>query len=88
MHVGVSEKITKDMLSAYPNPFSQQLMLNNQGSSAVQVSLLNSLGQVLEVKGCPAGTQGVLNTEALKPGAYILQIKGEGISETKKLLKQ
>ena len=66
----------------YPNPVSDVLYIKNLPSEMVQYSVFNVLGQEVTA----GSTNGSISVAGLKKGVYFLQIKGEGLLETKKFV--
>ncbi len=71
----------------YPNPFSDEIYFENEGSNNYQLTILNSLGQVVREFEIAATTQ-VLNVSKLNPGIYFLRINNREQSKTIKIVKE
>ncbi|PSR06136.1 MAG: hypothetical protein BRD49_02050, partial [Bacteroidetes bacterium SW_10_40_5] len=81
---------SKEDLKAYPNPFNDQLTVewNNKGQKALNLKVINSLGQVVKQK--EVATQPhTFNFEQLENGLYFLQVSENSKTiKTKTILKQ
>ena len=72
-----------DHISVYPNPAVGKFELNN--ISDVDVQIYSLIGTV--VKGSPAGEHGnSLSVDNLLPGIYFVELKKDGITETRKVI--
>ena len=61
----------------FPNPTSGQFSIEmNGGEGAIQVSIFNLLGQLLKEEQHQAGSQLLVDFEAV-PGVYLVRIKDE-----------
>lgn len=78
----VHEPSFQQQLEVYPNPVSDVLYLKNLPSETVQYSIFNVLGQEMTA----GSTNGSISVTGLQKGVYFLQIKGEGLLETKKFV--
>ena len=78
----VHESSFQQQLEVYPNPVSDVLYLKNLPSETVQYSIFNVLGQEMTA----GSTNGSISVAGLQKGVYFLQIKGEGLLETKKFV--
>jgi len=82
------------LLSAYPNPAKAVINFSLQSYSGINViaTLTNSNGKIIHretIKEIQANTKYTLNIKQQPaPGMYILQLKGNGLSETIKVLVQ
>lgn len=76
----------KHMLSAYPNPTTGIVSIDLSGKNAVQVLLVNSLGQtVVRYETSQPTIQ--LNLRDLPAGIYILRVSTDGILEEVRISK-
>jgi len=85
-HMG-SENVEEVNFVVYPNPASETLYLefeDNQYLNA-EINLCNSTGQSLLCQKL-IGKNETIDIHALSPGVYFLQIRGENIYSTKKLI--
>jgi hypothetical protein len=91
--VGITEN-KADVLnnsSIYPNPAqnSATLKLNLTGTSKVQVNVLNTVGQIVKTTEAQGqiGTNSInLDLSGLASGIYLVNIKADNASATKKLI--
>lgn len=71
----------------FPNPFSDDIYIENQELGDVQVELLDSNGRLILQK--TSKTNPIkLETNNLKPGIYIVKIRSSETTQTKTLIKQ
>ena len=73
---------TNQSLEVYPNPVSDVLYLNNLSFGQVDYSIFNVLGQEV-MNGSSCGTISVAD---LEKGVYFLQINGDNLRETVKIV--
>ena len=79
---GGQEMTVQQQLEVYPNPVSDMLYLKNLPSETVQYSIFNVLGQEMNT----GSSSGSISVAGLEKGVYFLQIKAEGLLETKKFV--
>ena len=79
---GGQEMTVQQQLEVYPNPVSDVLYLKNLPSETVQYSIFNVLGQEMNT----GSSSGSISVADLEKGVYFLQIKAEGLLETKKFV--
>lgn len=80
--IAVHEHSNKPLLEVYPNPVSEVLYLKNLPCEAVDYSIFNVLGQ----KVASGITNGAISVAEFEKGIYLLQIKGENLLETVKIV--
>ena len=80
--LAVHETTIQQRLEVFPNPVSDILYLRNLPSEKVQYSIFNVLGQEVTT----GTTSGSISVAGLQNGVYFLQIKGEGLLETRKFV--
>ena len=78
----VHETANQQSLEVYPNPTSNILYLKNLPLETVQYSIFNLLGQEVAA----GSSSGSISVAGLEKGVYFLQVKSEGIFETKKFV--
>ena len=78
----VHEIYSKQSLEIYPNPVADVLNIKNLPCEAADYTIFNILGQ----KVMSGSTDGTISVAELETGLYVLQIKGEKILETKKIV--
>jgi len=69
----------------------QPVIITIAGSNSnvgYNIQLMNAAGQLMQQRSVSGNRQLTLATDALVPGAYILRVQGDGISQTSKLLVQ
>lgn len=81
------------LIGAYPNPFQDRFMLKLGlfSGNTVSISILNLNGQVImekEVHGLNPGLNYIgMNGELLTPGAYIVKVKVDDQTVSRKIMK-
>lgn len=86
--LSIDENELLNNVSFYPNPSNNQIEISNPKQTNLDISIYNVLGKkVLEVNNTSL-TEQTLNLTSLNSGVYLIQIKAEGKSITKKLIKQ
>jgi hypothetical protein len=78
----VHESSFQQPMEVYPNPVSDVLSLKNLPLETASYSIFNVLGQEIS----SGTTSGNISVAGLQKGVYFLQIKGEGLLETKKFV--
>lgn len=75
-------------VSSYPNPFSDNLLVNSALSDSKGIiTLFNNLGQAV-YKSTGVSPENKINTSGLPAGVYFLEVKLEGKTITEKVIKQ
>lgn len=84
---GVAEKENNTGIMIFPNPFSQELVMEQKtGSNPVRFEIISTTGQIVH--------QGILiekkiiNTSGLTGGPYIIRLFGTSVIEYRKLIKE
>lgn len=72
-NAGIEEKINQTQITIYPNPFTNELMVNVIGETKLEVKLIDTQGKVIVTQLCNPGLN-ELNTNALNPGLFFVQI--------------
>ena len=78
----VHESSFQQPMEVYPNPVSDVLSIKNLPLETASYSIFNVLGQEIS----SGTTSGNISVAGLQKGVYFLQIKGEGLLETKKFV--
>lgn len=73
--------------SVYPNPFAGTLTVVGQIPSDVSFTLIDAYGKVVGVNVVRNGDNAIINTDELAKGMYILNITGNGVNVSKKVIK-
>lgn len=81
-HAAVDELASQQSLEVYPNPVSDVLHINNLPCETVDYTIFNVLGQKVN-EGCSNGT---ISVAELEKGLYILQLRGEKLLETTRIV--
>lgn len=86
--LSVDENELLNNVSFYPNPTNNQIEISNPKQLTLDINLYNVLGKkVLEANTVSLRNQ-TINLSSLNSGVYLVEIKAEGKSTTKKLIKQ
>ena len=80
--LALNESSAQKSIEVYPNPVSDVLYLKNLPCETVGYSIFNMLGQ----KVAEGSSRGTVSVAALEKGLYLLQIKGENLLETVKVV--
>lgn len=80
--LAVHETALQQQLEVYPNPASDMFYLKNLPCETVKYSIFNVLGQEVTT----GTTSGSISVAGLQNGVYFLQIKGDGLLETRKFV--
>lgn len=76
------------LISNYPNPFADYLMLNSvMSDSKGSISIYNNLGQIV-YKSNGVTFENKINTSQLAAGVYLLEVKLDGKIISEKIIKQ
>jgi photosystem II stability/assembly factor-like uncharacterized protein len=85
INIGINNKtLTDNNVTVYPNPFSDQLLLNSNSVKIKSVELINGSGQKLFYSNVGVN---FINTACLEQGFYYLRIETEDKILIKKVLK-
>ncbi|MCB0598013.1 MAG: T9SS type A sorting domain-containing protein [Lewinellaceae bacterium] len=74
-------------LSVFPNPFGEELSLQNETDGALSLRLAALDGRALEQFTVESRAGYRLNTASLAPGMYVLQVLGGGAPQAYKILR-
>jgi hypothetical protein len=75
-------------LEIYPNPFDHQLHWVSSNKTNTEYRLLDIQGKILMQGSFDANSKGILNTESLPSGVYVLHMNTDGAAKVAKLVKQ
>jgi len=78
------ESILPRIITIFPNPTSSSLSISMGIESAIRYGLINSTGQSVKSGNFQKTTQ--LDVSDLPNGIYFLQLQGEGVRETRKVV--
>jgi hypothetical protein len=79
---------TNQVYRAFPNPFNAQLNIENTSGKTLEITVSDALGRVVIVASVNDLATESLNTQSLQNGVYIVSLKADGISETKRFVKE
>lgn len=72
INVGTNENILVDLISIYPNPFNDKIVLSNSTNEKIkQISVYNNLGKLTLSE---IGNTEYINTAGLSNGFYLMEI--------------
>ena len=87
--VGLAEQVGDEPLSAWPNPFTDRLVLSGLRTGPVEVRVYDALGRVVYQALAQSGSASLnLNLDALAPGTYAVHCSQAGRGYVKRALKQ
>ena len=82
--LGLSNVENKELISIYPNPTKNELIIKNEQVEINQVKIINSTGQVIRTF---QGYSRILNVKDLPNGIYLIQFLTDGQHITKRFIK-
>ena len=86
--LSIDENSLLDTVSFFPNPTNDNITIKNERQLNLSIEIFNVLGKkVLETENSLLTEQSI-NLASLNSGVYLVQIKADGKSITKKLVKQ
>ncbi len=85
--LGISTLSKEDGISVYPNPVSNTLFIESKNNNFNQVTIMNTLGQVIKQQALKAGKNNI-ETSDLGAGIYYLLIKGNEGARSVKISKR
>ena len=83
----VSNITKEDGITIYPNPANDKLFIDNQNGNFNKVTLVNTLGQVMQQVNINKGVN-ELNINQLSSGLYYIMISGENNVRSMKITKK
>ena len=84
---GINEIADNIDFSVYPNPFNDQIIITSTASVAMQLTIVNVLGEKVYSQMIKPGDS-LINMSALAKGVYFIQIKDPVKTITKKVIKE
>ena len=84
---GIEPAAPEDVFSAFPNPFSEELSIQNQSDSSLGLRLTAMDGRALRQFTVDAHSTYWLNTTSLTSGMYVLQVLGQENPQAYKVLR-
>jgi hypothetical protein len=75
-------------MEIYPNPFDHQLHWVSSNKTNTEYRLLDIQGKVMMEGWFDANSSGILNTESLPSGVYVLHLNTDGALKVVKMIKQ
>lgn len=86
--VGIAEAVEPVFLALAPNPARDQVVVTwgQAGTEIQEILLTDLLGKVLLWLNAPPTDRLVLDTQQLAEGMYLVQLRGQGISVTERLV--
>lgn len=86
--ISQTEIAANSAIAAFPNPFGNIVNVKNTSAVNVIVSLSDAIGRVLYTGTLESAATEKIDTENLPQGVYLLTVKGDGINETKRIVKK
>ncbi len=80
------ENNSEPLVKIYPNPFSDQITIENEGVETYTIEIYNSLGELIH--SIKMDQKSIINTTDLSRGFYFLKISNGKSEQYKKLIKQ
>ncbi len=81
------ENNNSEEIRIYPNPFDNEFVINFNTIELTQISIYNSVGQIVESREATKAEYIKINTENYNKGVYYIQLKANDITITKKIVK-
>jgi hypothetical protein len=75
-----------NLISVYPNPFNDQVKINNETNISLEISILDVMGKVVSSDKSNSSIIN-FNTSELTQGIYFINVKNEKLSATYKIVK-
>lgn len=85
--LGISPVSSQDALAIYPNPVSDVLIVDNKNGGFNQLTVVNTLGQVVKQAGVKKGTNKI-GMETLHSGIYYVIVRGTDGARSIKITKK
>lgn len=88
--LGISDNVNLETILLYPNPTSNQLMINNsQNLELVSLDIYDISGRLIKTVNLEdMGTEKAVDVSQLASGPYMLIIQGENGLLTKQIIKE
>ncbi len=75
-----------NVISVYPNPFNDQVKINNETNLNLDITILDVMGKVISTNKSNENTV-TINTSELAHGMYLINVKSEKLSASYKIVK-
>ena len=75
-----------NVISVYPNPFNDQVKINNETNLNLDITILDVMGKVISTNKSNENTV-TINTSELAHGMYLINVKSEKLSPSYKIVK-
>jgi len=75
-----------NVISVYPNPFNDQVKINNETNLNIDITILDVMGKVISTNKSNENTV-TINTSELAHGMYLINVKSEKLSASYKIVK-
>jgi hypothetical protein len=85
--LGIDPLTKNDALSVYPNPVNDILSIDNKNGSFAQLTVVNTLGQVVKQTGIKKGMNKI-GMETLRSGIYYIVVKGADGARSMKITRK
>lgn len=84
----INEPLEEMPVLAYPNPFSDQISIENNSSESINVTIRNVMGSLINQTNIAANEKRNINSDGLAKGFYIVELRSRNIRKAIKLIKQ
>lgn len=74
-------------INIYPNPFINEFIINNKSVELAQISIYNSVGQIIDSRICKGGENIKINALQYNKGVYYIKLKTNDKTTIKKIVK-
>jgi hypothetical protein len=74
------------VISVYPNPFNDQVKINNETNVNIDITILDVMGKVVSIEKSNADLINI-NTSELTQGMYFINVRSEKLSASYKIVK-
>jgi chitinase len=81
------EPLLASLAHLYPNPFGESLAIENRAEGELSLRLLSLDGRLIGQYHLPAGAQQWMDTSALLPGFYLVQVIGQQGQQVYRLVR-
>lgn len=85
--VSVEAIINDKDITLHPNPTTKELILNYSGDETIFATIIDAMGRRLQQTSIRKGSN-TIDVSVLQSGVYFLNITGDGISTTKRFVKE
>lgn len=69
-----NEPVGATVISVYPNPVADQLVLKNSTASGLDILIMDTFGRLITRTWCDAGSQQLIDSSGWIPGLYVIRV--------------